>query len=167
MLASHRPHRILGAHEIDRDRAYSVLRALGVVLVVWSLGGGVFLICGGAQHLTAPVWQPLVQFTHDYVAFSLIDRADCYLIIGGGLALAGVTGIFGLITEWIWLSLVSCVLDVIWCGYVTVFLALAQTDPRGGNFISVFGILATCMSIARFLTLSKRPIPADALRLHA
>jgi len=162
--------RWLGAHDVDRERAYAVLRVLGVVLVLWSLGAGVFLLAGGAGKLAGPTWLPLLQFTHDYVVWSTVPLSECYLVVGGALALAGILGVAGLQLELRWLSLVSCVLDAIWCGYVTVFLGLAHLEVAGGaNFAVAFGILATAMSMLRFLLLVDKPDPhdpANTLRLH-
>lgn len=152
----------LGAHPVTAKHSYAVQRVLGVWSVLWSIGGGVYLMWGGADQLQAIVWQPLVEATHT-ATFGYVPTDRCFLVIGGALLVGGLTGYLGLVTEKRAISVVSCAICTAWHTYVFVLFGSEDIapPPTDDNFLAFYAMFTAGVCLLRFLLLVAVP---DSIR---
>lgn len=143
----------LGAHDVAVSRLFAVSRVSGVVGIIWAIGVGVFILAGGAKHLTAPAYLPLITI------------AGSYRMVGAGILIGGLIGIIGLAADWRSLSVASCVLCTLWCGMVAGFLLVGNFGTNG-NLVSLFALHSAAIYILRFWLLVIEPNPREAVKLR-
>lgn len=147
---------LLGAHQVTPTRAYSVARVSGVLVTLWALAFGTWIVAGDGQVLATPGWRPMIELFGSYQA------------IGTILLLAGLLGVAGLAFEtnrsrWPrYITLLSCVVGSLWCGVATWQFIVANLHgyTNAGPWLTVPGLQ---LYVLRFWLLAEVPRPGTAV----
>lgn len=134
--------KILGAHDVSNKWLWSVARVRGVSASFIALLLGGWILYHHNELFRTPAWVELPAW------------------VGWPILIGGVLGVAGLCFRRRLLSLASCMVGVVWFGWMLAFLGYANfTDsPNVGMWFALYGLLEY---IYRFVLLAIPPGPGE------
>lgn len=116
--------------------AYAIARVGGVLVNLWAVGVGIWILAYGEKIFARPFWRHFVE-------------AGVHNLAGWVILMGGLLGVLGLLCRNRILNLTASGICALWCGIITAFLWWGNiTDyPSVGAFTAT---LATFVYIQRF-----------------
>lgn len=135
-----------GGHPVY-SHTYAIARVGGVLLNLWAVGVGLWILAFGEKIFAR-------QFWHTFVDTGVYDLAGWFILVGG------VLGVLGLIRRSRILSLAAAAICALWCGIISAFLWWGNFAdyPSIGSFMAT---LATFVYIQRFWLIKAHPPKID------
>lgn len=134
--------RLLGAHTISTRHMWSVTRVRGISASFLALGLGLWILLRADRLARTDAGSLLFQAVHGHIGW-----AGLPILIGG------FCGVAGLVTRIKALSLASCVLCILWFGWVGAFFWYADLTGHRPNIAAFFCIYGFLEYAYRFILL--------------
>lgn len=141
--------RIVGAHNIASKHLWAVARVRGISATLLALIMGLWILAHQHELLHAPGGAPLYNLVGGHVGW-----------LAWPILVGGIFGVLGLFTRYQILSVISCVLGIVWFGWISAFLWYSNfTDAP--NIAAILCLYAFLEYVYRFVLLAVPVHPGE------
>lgn len=140
--------RVVGAHPVASKHLWAVARVRGVTATALAVLMGLWILLHQATLFRTPGWDLLRTLVDGHISW-----------IGWAILIGGIFGVFGLLTRYQVLTLISCVVCILWYGAIGAFLW--WSNPTDFNIGSILCIYAFLEYVYRFVLLAVPVEPGE------